>query len=231
MQPSRNVNTVMPEKIPIAGSPKHEYNSKKARKKGESPTWRRSVRLRIAIPKGRQRGNRWTWKERSPSHKRSAWKCGVKPEVRNFSWGPFDESSARIFLCGVKPALRTPSHLMSSQLGFFCEVTPALGHPAKSDDRGERLIGFHPHNPGNRDHNTLIRDHSLEDGTVGIEDNLLDQTRLRSGCGWCQTQLPLVVSPQAVRSALGLDLSTLRSKRTHQNRRRKASQRTPNSQK
>ena len=38
-------------------------------------------------------------------HKRSAWKCGVKPAVRNFSWEPFDESSARI-LCGVKPPLR-----------------------------------------------------------------------------------------------------------------------------
>ena len=34
-------------------------------------------------------------------------------------------SSARIFLCGVKPALRTPSHLMSSQLGFLCGGTPA----------------------------------------------------------------------------------------------------------
>ena len=40
-----------------------------------------------------------------PFHKSSAWKCGVKPAVRNFSWEPFDESSARI-LCGVKPPLR-----------------------------------------------------------------------------------------------------------------------------
>ena len=28
------------------------------------------------------------------------------------------------FLCGVKPALRTPSHLMSSDLGFCARVFP-----------------------------------------------------------------------------------------------------------
>ena len=28
------------------------------------------------------------------------------------------------FLCGVKPALRTPSHLMSSHLGFCARVLP-----------------------------------------------------------------------------------------------------------
>ena len=41
-----------------------------------------------------------------PLHKSSAWKCGVKQAVRNFSWEPFDESSARIFVRGYSRTIR-----------------------------------------------------------------------------------------------------------------------------
>ena len=44
---------------------------------------------------------------------------------------PSHKSSAWIFVRGQPGTLQLPSHLMSSQLGFLCEVTPALGSPRR----------------------------------------------------------------------------------------------------
>ena len=51
----------------------------------------------------------------------------------------FDESSAWI-LCGVNPALRTPSQLMRAQLGFLCG-----GTPAQSGKSEGHQLAYHMH--------------------------------------------------------------------------------------